>query len=280
MTDETLPASAAADVSSVSAAQSAAPAAPVAAPTSPTPEPVAPPVSAAAPVSDAAPASAVPEAPPVTPAAPTLLSPDPVKPADPAAKPAEGAPAPAAEPAKDGSPSAEPAPLPTYEPFVLPEGFTAQDERLGDFSKLLGEFESGAKSHDDVQKFGQSLVDTHVSEMRELTNRIHQSYAMNWDNLKADWIKKFESDPEIGGNRAETSLKEAKQFINTHGGKPEQVAAFYKALQDTGAANHPDVVRFFVNANNSESFRTPQPVPAQTPALKESKTSKWYGGKK
>lgn len=279
MTDETLPASAAADVSSVPAAQPVAPAASVAAPASSTPESVAQPAPAAAPVSDVAPASAVPEATPV--AAPTLLSPDPIKPADPAAKPAEGAPAHVADPAaKDGSPSAEPAPLPTYEPFVLPEGFKAQEERLGDFGKMLGEFENGPKTREDFQKFGQSLVDTHVSGMRELENRIHQSYATNWETLRTDRIKKFESDPEIGGNRAETSLTEAKKFINTHGGKPEHVAAFYKALQDTGAANHPDVVRFFVNANNSESFRAPQPVPAQTPALKESKTSKWYGGKK
>lgn len=206
---------------------------------------------------------------------PSLLSPDPkeeIKPAD-AEKPVEG------EKKEEAAQSDEPAPLPTYEKFVFPEGMTFEEARLSEFTKQLGEFENTTKaSHEEVQKLGQSLVDRHISEVTNALDRQRESYLQDWNKRKEGWVEQFKSDPELGGNRMETSLREAKEFIKTHGGSQQNVDAFYNALKETGADAHPDIVRFILNVKNSSSFKTPQQLAAPKPAMEnKSKVAKRYG---
>lgn len=256
--------------------------APEATPASPTPveTPVVPADAAPTPAvvepSEAKPAKVAPDAAPAEES--PLLTPDEpkkeeTKPAD-AEKPVEGK-------KKDGeAQSDEPAPLPTYETFVFPEGSTFDEAKLSDFTNQLGEFEHTTKaSHEEVQKLGQALIDRHISGVEEAITRHTEALVNEWNERKKGWVEKFNSDPEIGGNRKETSLREAKEFIKTHGGKQGDVDAFYKALQDTGADSHPDVVRFILNVKNSSTFRTPQPLVAQKPVPEvKSKIAKRYGG--
>lgn len=264
----------------ISAAVSPAPAVEPAAPapvasepaTTPSVSPAAePPVVAAPAVTPEPAASTLP---------PTILGEAP-KPADKTAevKPAEGD-KPAEAPKVEPSQSAEPAPLATYEPWTLPEGVTLDEAKSGEFNKLLGEFQANTKAEQaSVQKFGQELVSRHVAELKGTIEKVQQSYQTAWTKQTEDWKQAFISDPEIGGNRQETTVAAANEFIATHGGTPEQQGAFRKMLQDTGIGNHPEMIRMLSNAKNSAQFSEGKPLPGNVPTLKPSRSQKFYGKK-
>lgn len=270
---------------SATAAPVAAPAISAAVSPAPAVEPVAP---ATAPITNTEPSAPV-IPPAVTPAAaespasvlpPTILGEAP-KPADKPAevKPAEGE-KPTEAPKEEPSQSADPAPLATYEPWTLPEGVTLDEAKAGEFNKLLGEFQSTTKAEQAlVQKFGQELVERHVTELKGAVEKVHQGFQNAWTKQTEDWKQAFISDPEIGGNRQETTVAAANEFIATHGGTPEQQGAFRKMLQDTGIGNHPEMIRLLANARNSAQFTEGKPLPGNAPTPKPSKSQKFYGKK-
>jgi len=113
-------------------------------------------------------ASVVPAVPVIAEAAPSV-TPDPVpavtEPAKDSGEPVV-ADAPVPEP-QDAPQSAEPAPLPTYEPFVLPEGFQA-DETLTQFTNDMAEFERAhGVDHEAMRAFGQQMVDKYAAKNQE-----------------------------------------------------------------------------------------------------------------
>jgi len=244
----------------------------------PTPSPVVTETVTTAPVAEAAApiVETVVEAPAETkPAETSLLTPD-VK--EPEVKPAE-AEKPVEAKNKDASQSEEPAPLPTYEKFTVPEGVTIEEGKLSEFTNQLAEFERTTKaSHEEVQKLGQQLVDRHIAEIQNVLTRQRESYVQEWNKKKTAWVESFKADPELGGNRFETTLREAKEFIKTHGGTQTQQDAFYAALKETGADAHPDIVRFIMNVKNSSTFKTPVQLAAPKPVSEsKSKIAKRYG---
>lgn len=193
----------------------------------------------------------------------------------PEVKSAEGE-KPAEDKKVEGDKSAEPAALPSYEPWVVPKGVKLDEKQSGEFNTLLGEFQNITKADQaEVQKFGQTLVDKHTAAVNETVGRVHGAYQQAWVKQTEDWKQSFVSDPEIGGKRQETTLASANEFIRTHGGTPEQQASFRKLMQDTGIGNHPDMIRILANAMSA--FSEPKPVPAQAPVTKVSKSQKFYG---
>jgi len=273
-------------------AQPAETAAPVVSPAEPSP-----------PLTESAPSPSVVEPPSVTPPAvetpaavapATLLGADPIKPdAAPAevkptedkveAKPEEIKPeekkpeAEASEKKDEASQSVEPAPLPSYDAFTLPEGVTVDNERLTDFTKTLAEFETLTKApHAEVQKFAQGLVDRHVAEVQDTVKRLNESYVNAWQKQVNDWKDAFEKDPEIGLNRRDTTLAAANEFISTHCGNEAQQAEFRGIMQTSGLGNHPAMIRTLANAMNA--YREGKPVPAAAPVKGIlSKIEKRYG---
>lgn len=174
--------------------------------------------------------------------------------------------------------SDEPAPLPTYEPFELPEGFTLDEERIGDVTTLLGEFEQLTKAdHAEVQKLGQALMDRHIAEVQGSIERLNQSYLDAFENQKNEWKERFISDPEIGGNRQNTTVSSALEFIRTHGGTTEQQAEFKQLMDQTGVGNHPAMIRMLANAMHANAEGGPIPASRPIPEVK-SKVDKRYGG--
>lgn len=249
--------------------------APVAEPTVITPvtEPVAP-VAEAAPIAEPV---IAPE--PAKPEATTVLGAEPKPAVDPAA-PTAAEPEPT--PAKEGSPSDE-APLPTYEPFTMPEGATVDEAKLGDFTKSLGTLEqlitaNPAEAHANMQKFGQDLIERHVQQVQNVAQRIEEAYTATWDKQKSDWKQAFVSDPEIGGNRQATTVNAALDFIRTHGGTAEQQTEFRNLMESTGIGNHPAMIRLLAKANMAMSEGKPLPAHKPVPVVK-SKTQTLYGGK-
>jgi hypothetical protein len=197
-----------------------------------------------------------------------------------AAKPAEGA---AAKPAE--TPEAQPvkAPAPTYEPFTLPEGVNVDKDVMGRFTTdLLAAFETDTKAdHAKVQQFGQKLVDFHSTEMKQAVERVTQHQLTHFDNTQKEWKEAFEADPEIGGNRKQTTLATAGAMIEQFGGTPEQQAALRKMLSYTGAGNNLHLIRMLNNMGEALSEGQPvvgqQPAPVDRPSRAERRYGKGNG---
>lgn len=255
------------------------PAAPIVA--TPAPAAVPPPVStttSTAPPVESPPAAVAPLQPPEAPIPPAA-------PAEKATsllgtalevKPAEDKPAEIkvdAEKKEEGGQSGEPAPLPVFEAFTLPEDFSSDGTRLDEFTKELADFETATKAdHAMLQAFGQKLVDRHVAEVQ----RLNDFYKTAFENQKNDWKQSFEKDPEIGGNRAQTSINAAIQFIETHGGSTEQKAEFRSLMNTTGVGNHPALIRILAKANAVLAEGKPLPG-TKPPAASTSKVERRYG---
>lgn len=177
----------------------------------------------------------------------------------------------------EGSQSDEPAPLPTYDAFTLPEGFTLREEVIGDINKLLGEFENNTKAdHAEVQKLAQEFMNRHVAEVQSIQEKVNQGYLELFEKTKTDWRNDFVSDSEIGGNRQNTSVSSALEFIRTHGGTPEQQAEFQQLMEDTGVGNHKAMIRLLANAQRNLAEGKPIPATKPMPETKN-KYEKFYG---
>ena len=164
--------------------------------------------------------------------------------------------------------SDEPAPPPSYEPFTLPEGATVDAERIGDFTSLLGSFESQTKAdHAAVQALGQQLMDRHVSEMQRVLQTVQEAGLAARTAQQTAWRDQFISDPEIGGNRQQTTVNSAIEFVRTHGGTEEQQAEFRQLMNETGIGNHPAMIRLLAKAGMAMSEGRPlaasQPSPSK-----------------
>ena len=200
------------------------------------------------------------------------ITPEPDKPLDADVKTAEVSP--------EGSKSDEPAPLPTYDAFELPEGVTLDPDRIGTFSKYLGEFETKTKAdHAEVQSQGQRLVTEFTGEIQQAVDRVGETYRTLWDKQKTDWKDEFLNDPDLGGNRFQTTLDAANKFIRTHGGSEAEQVEFRTLLESSGLGNHKAMIRILAKAGSAmgeaRQLAAPKPAP-----LDLSKVEKMYGRNK
>ncbi len=236
----------------------------------PTPEPEVLPTPAPATI-EAAPAPVEPAAPaaPVIPeAAPSLLElhdadkapapvVDPAKPADPAAeaKPAD-APAEAPKPEAEAKP-AEPAPEPAaiepvvYEPFVLPEGVSADPEIMTAYTELVG----GARI---PQETAQKLVDLHTAAAQKFASSLIEQQHSTFAETRRGWQKQVMADEELGGASHHTTMgaiaRMRDRFV-----PEEHRAEFNTFMRVTGAGDHPAMLRLLHNV--ARTFDEPAPPP-------------------
>ncbi len=195
----------------------------------------------------------------------TLLDTDPVKDAPVEAKAPE-------QPKEEGS-QTEKAQLPTYETFKLPEGMTYDNEKLGEFTKELGEFQMLTKADTAaMQAFGQKLMDRHVAELQKAIQSVSDMTKAQKESAVDEWDKAFRADPEIGGKKQDTTLNAAKSAIALAGNEGQQ-KEFRQLLQETGAYAHPAMIRMLANMHNTieaykakyESESGVKPLVAQKP---------------
>jgi len=145
---------------------------------------------------------------------------------------------------KDSSQSDEPASLPTYEDFKLPENFSMDAETLSDVTKVLGEFETKTKAdHAEVQALGQAMIDRHINALNKSIEHLVATHNEAHHAKVNAWKESIDKDPELGGNRKDTVLNAARRAISMYGGSEEQQADFKKALNESGLGNHPTMVR-------------------------------------
>jgi hypothetical protein len=267
------------------------------------PAPAAAPPVPAAPAASAAPAPAAPTQPVATPAPapavepakpaaepvvaevkpPTVLGVEPpkpaeVKPAEPP-KPAEGEKKPEAVETKDKDGPSEKAPPPVYEAWKFPENTTVKPEIISEFNGLLGEFEGTTKAdHAAMQALGQKLVDFHAARINDMNKAIVTAIQDQHKQMTKEYYDAFAADPEIGGNRMDTTVEAARRFINDYGGSVSQQAELRDLMNKTGLGNHPALIRLMANAGlaRREGRQLAAVKPAGTP---KSKTATLYGSK-
>lgn len=167
--------------------------------------------------------------------------------------------------------------LPEYEPFKLPEDVKFDSEKMGEFTKALAEFETTTKaSHEEVQKFGQSLIDRHVAEVNSTLERYTQSLTDAWNKQKTDWKDAFIKDPEFA-NRTDTVVNAAIDAIGIYGGDSKQQQEFRELMESTGIGNHPAMIRLLSNIMLAKAEPKPLAAPMIAPKSGNSKLEKMYG---
>lgn len=145
----------------------------------------------------------------------------------------------------------EPAPLPEYEPFTLPEGWSIDDTKLGEFNNLLAEFEVKNKAnHAEVQALGQKMIDKYVADIQRIQDTSNQEVS----KIRSEWKEAFEKDPELGGNRLETTKNILVEAVKSYSGSPEQVQAFGEFVEQTGIGDNPDLARLIVNQQKAIQY--------------------------
>lgn len=234
----------------------------------PAPEPIPTPEAAAveaAPVVET-PAAVEPVTSPESPAAPpvpetpasiledaktAVVTPEPVK--------VEDEPAPVEEP-----PPAE-APAPTYETLKLPEGIQMPPEELTRFTEVLGENKIAPEA-------GQKLLEAYTSEIQRFQQDTLKSQTEAFNTVRRGWVEEFMADPEIGGNRKDTTIRNCAGVLEQYG-SPE----LRTMLTFTGAGDHPAMIRFINNIG--KVLGEPRPIAAaKPPAAPVSKHQKRYAG--
>lgn len=166
--------------------------------------------------------------------------------------------------------------IPAYEPFTLPENVQMDAEKMGDFTKFLGEFETTVKApHEEMQKLGQQMVDRHIAEMQRYTESLQQA----WTKQKNDWKESFLKDPEFA-NRTDTAVNAAIDTISVYGGSTVQQQEFRDLMESSGVGNHPAMIRLLSNVIMAKIEPKPLAAPMIAPKAAQSKVEKMYGSKR
>ncbi len=198
---------------------------------------------------------------------------------EPDAKPAD---APTETPKEEAAQTDDPAPLPVYEPFTLPEGIQVEAEQLTQFTNDLAEFErSHNVPHVAMHAFGQKLVEKYTTQTQETLTRIAESQNAAWEKQKSDWKDALEKDPELGGNRLETTTQSLRQAVEKFAGNEDQLKEFRETVDTYAWGNNPALVRLIHNMNAkiaSYETETARPIGAQAIAPKsKSMVDRRYG---
>jgi len=125
----------------------------------------------------------------------------------------------------------------SYADFTVPDGLVADPQ-------LAAEFKVLAKECGLPQEAAQQLVDLYAERVRDLA----ESPNRLWQQTQGEWRQQARSDREIGGARFAANVALANKAVDTFGGP-----ALRQALGQTGAGNHPEVIRFFCRVGNAIS---------------------------
>lgn len=132
----------------------------------------------------------------------------------------------------------------TYADFTLPEGMELDAQLLEQAAPLFKELGLN-------QEQAQKLVDLQAAHVQ--ASQTGQAEAFN--QLKLDWQDQSKNDSEIGGDKFEQSVSDAREALGKFG-TPELT----KLLNDFGIGNHPEMIRFMAKVG----ALTKEDVPGST----------------
>lgn len=192
--------------------------------------------------------------------------------------PANDAEKPAEKPGEEAAKvEAEPKPLPIYE-FKLPEEATKDNPVFKTFTEELGKFQTLHNvSQEDVQKFGQQMIDIQVQNVKDIAEAQNKS---SWDwfnNRNKEWLESAKADPVIGGEAWDKTVSDAQTAISLYGGNKAQQVEVATMLQQTGVENHPAMIRLLANITRTAA-KEGSPVSSQSvPVQKTGIANAMYG---
>ncbi|MDE2022176.1 MAG: peptidase [Patescibacteria group bacterium] len=190
-------------------------------PTPPASAPADPPASGTPPASSPAGAAGAGE--------PATLLGNPADPADPAAAP------------KEPEAPKQPAGAPEKYELKAPEGVEVDTE-------ALTSFETVARDLNLTNEAAQKLMDFEAARLKPLFEAPFRA----WAEQNARWQSEVKADPEIGGAKMDASISEASRALDGFADIAKAVGvtvdgkALRDALSQTGAGNHPAIVKAFV----------------------------------
>lgn len=171
---------------------------------------------------------------------------------------------------KDATAAEPPAPI-TYEAFKLPDGVRLDDKELQKFSEFAGK----AQIPQDV---AQGLVDLYVAERQNDVTQARAEQRRVWDAMNDTWKTELRNDPELGGNRLETSLSLAKAVVEEYL-PANEVGEYFAHLRNNGMGNYKLHVKLLHNIGKALNVFEDGIVPANPQAPKPQKgpgNRGWY----
>jgi hypothetical protein len=150
--------------------------------------------------------------------------------------------------------------------IAAPEGTVLDETAMGIFDPVfrkLGLTDAGA----------QELVNAAPALIDHIAGQAAQQQMDAIVNTRKEWAQAAMADPEIGGKNLERSKQLAASVFDRYGLKAD--GPFRTILNDSGLANHPDMIRVFakIGADMAEdSF----PVGDGTPAKDQSRLERMY----
>jgi hypothetical protein len=160
-----------------------------------------------------------------------------------------------------------PPPKPTFEAYKLPENLKLDETRLAAFNDILGEAEiSGKADHAVMQQIGQKLMDMYSAETQRIATEFQKYQVDVWNRHLESEVSKLKADAQLGGNRIDTSLGNAKYILEQFGGSKEEQTRFMEKLDRSGISSSIEFVALLNRMH--ERYREPQPVPPNLPTPK------------
>jgi|GEM_PF-2287815 hypothetical protein len=190
----------------------------------------------------------------------------PAKPDDPGKAKAEGKADAATDPAKDATAKDPPdqPPALSLEDLKFPEGMALDAEAGKAFVDLLNNAALTGKDR------GQALIDLHLKEIDRVAQHIAAHQRKVWNDLNAGWQDQLRKDPELGGNRLDTTLSRAKAVIEEFL-SPEDAKALLIHTDNNGMGNFPVFIRLLSNIGKrlnvfEDNIVAANPAPARSRA--------------
>jgi len=123
----------------------------------------------------------------------------------------------------------------SYTDFTLPENMEVN-------SAVMDEFKGMAKEAKLPQETAQKFVETGAKLVQDAVENFALSQVEAYAKKVDTWHESRVNDPEIGGTEEKQKqiLAQASQVVRSLGGE-----SLMKALDETGAGNHPEIIRAF-----------------------------------
>jgi chemotaxis protein histidine kinase CheA len=168
-----------------------------------------------------------------------------------------------------------PAP-PVYDAPKIPEGVSIDNARLSEFDKKLGEYElKGKVDHALMAEVRQMVINEYATEVQRIGEQVQQYQRDVWGRLNEQRIGELKSDPELGGNRIETTLGNAKYVLEQFGGTKEEQAQLLQIMDAGGVSNYRGFIRFLHNIY--ERTKAPEPITPNPPRGPSGQNQRsWY----
>ncbi len=124
-------------------------------------------------------------------------------------------------------------------------------------------------------------VDLHIAELSRQAEELAQHQRSVFDRTREEWREQFKKDPELGGNRQQTTINAALGFMRHYASNESHFNRLIEAGEVTGWNDHPDFIRLMANAAQglASLYREPAPVVPMSPAAPpQDRYTRRYGG--